>query len=28
VRASGSSKKLSGCVDLWDYAWPEDLEGN
>jgi hypothetical protein len=28
VRASGSGKKLSGCVDLWDYAWPQDLDGN
>jgi hypothetical protein len=23
----GQGKKLSGCVDLWDYAWPKDLEG-
>jgi hypothetical protein len=24
----GSGDKVSGCVDLWDYAWPQDLEGN
>jgi hypothetical protein len=26
VRANRSGKKLSGCVDLWDYAWPENVE--
>jgi hypothetical protein len=24
---SRKGKKLSGCVDLWDYTWPKDVEG-
>lgn len=25
---SKKGKKLSGCVDLWDYTWPKDVEGH
>lgn len=26
-RMGASGDEASGCVDLWDYAWPNDLEG-
>ena len=26
VRSNRAGEGLSGCVDIWDYAWPEDLD--
>ena len=26
VRSNRSGGRLSGCVDIWDYAWPKDLD--